>query len=152
MVIELTSPSFADGGPIPQKFTGRGDDMSPPLKWEGVPAGALSLVITCNDPDAPGGNFVHWLLYNIPADFTGLQENILAKEVLDNWAKQGVNDFGSVGYGGPNPPGGVHRYIFKISALDTLLNLSSGASEKQLLNAMKGHILDEGRLIGNYGR
>lgn len=152
MAIKLSSTAFEDGGMIPQKFTGRGDDMSPPLQWSGIPGGAKSLAITCNDPDAPGGNFVHWLLYSLPAHITTLPENLPAKEILDNGAKQGITDFGSTGYGGPNPPSGVHRYIFKIFALDTILNLPAGASEQQLQKAIKGHILDEGRLTGKYGK
>jgi len=152
MAIKLKSAVFEDSGIIPQKFTGIGDDVSPPLQWSPAPAGAKSLVITCNDPDAPGGNFVHWLLYGLPANITGLPENVPARAVLDNGARQGNTDIGSAGYGGPNPPRGVHRYICKIFALDTLLNLPPGASEQQLLQAMKGHILEEGQLIGKYGR
>ena len=126
--------------------------MSPSLKWSPAPEGAKSLVVTCNDPDAPGGNFVHWLLYNLPANVKDLPENIPAQATLENGANQGLTDFGSAGYGGPNPPHGVHRYIFKIFALDNMLNLPPGASEKQLLQTMKGHVLDEGQLTGKYGR
>ena len=152
MTIKLSSPAFEDGGMIPLKFTCDGDDVSPPLKWEGAPSGSKSFVVTCADPDAASGNWVHWVLYDIPASTQELPVNVPPEETLDNGAKHGITDNGSVGYGGPCPPRGVHRYVFKIFALDMKLDLSPGASEDRVLRAMKGHVLDEGRLMGKYGR
>lgn len=152
MPIKLTSNAFKESGMIPQKYTGNGDDVSPQLQWDLLPEGTKSVVIICNDPDAVSGNWVHWVVYDIPAGIRELQENAPLKKVLDNGAKQGVNDSRGVGYSGPYPPSGIHRYIFKIFALDTVLNMPGGATEQQVLKAMKGHVLDEGTLLGRYGR
>ena len=151
--IELTSPAFAHGGVIPAKYTCDGEDVSPELNWVGVPEQSRSLVLICDDPDAPIGTWVHWVLFNIPADLTGLPEGLPALERVLDTAVHGVNDFGRLGYGGPCPPRGpAHRYFFRLYALDTKLSLPPGASKKQVLAAAEGHILAEGELMGRYQR
>ncbi len=152
MEIKITSSAFEDGGLIPAKYTCDGADISPPLQWDAIPEGTKSIALICDDPDAPMGTWVHWVLFNLPSDAKELAENIPTEETLPYGAKQGVNDFGRVGYGGPCPPGGTHRYFFKIYALDEELDLAAGADKKDLLNAMEGHILAEGQLIGKYKR
>ncbi len=137
---------------IPAEYTCDGADVSVPLQWEAVPEGTVSVAIICDDPDAPMGTWVHWVLFNLPAEANELVENIPAVETLPNGAMQGVSDFGRIGYGGPCPPGGTHRYFFKIYALDTELGLQAGVNKRQLLKAMEGHILSQGQLIGKYKR
>ena len=150
--MELRSPAFDEGGMIPQKFTCDGPDISPPLKWTSVGDGTKTFALICDDPDAPGGTWVHWVIFNIPGDTRELAENIPHQKELPNGTRQGTNDFRKIGYGGPCPPGGTHRYYFKIYSLDTDLDLESGATKAQLLQAMKGHILGEGQLMGKYKR
>ncbi len=152
MAIQLTSTAFIEGAMIPQRYTCDGENISPPLVWAGVPSGTRSLALICDDPDAPVGTWDHWVLYNIPADATGLQESIPEKTILDTGAVHGSNSWGRIGYGGPCPPGGTHRYFFKLFALDTLLDLKSGATTSQLLEAMEGHVLTQGQLMGKYRR
>jgi Raf kinase inhibitor-like YbhB/YbcL family protein len=152
MEIKITSSAFEDGGLIPAKYTCDGADVSPPLQWDAVPEGTKSIALICDDPDAPMGTWVHWVLFNLPSDAKELAQNIPTEETLPNGAKQGVNDFGRVGYGGPCPPGGTHRYFFKIYALDTEVGLQAGANQRQLLKAMEGHILAQDQLIGKYKR
>ena len=152
MEIKITSSAFEEGGLIPPKYTCDGADISPPLQWDAVPEGTKSVTLISDDPDAPMGTWVHWVLFNLPADTTELTENIPPDENLPNGAGQGTNDFRRIGYGGPCPPGGTHRYFFKIYALDTELDLSAGACKKDLLKAMEGHILGQGQLIGKYKR
>jgi len=152
MAITITSSSFTEGGMIPKKQTCDAEDISPDLKWSGVPKEVKSLALICDDPDAPVGTWVHWVLFNIPADVTTLQAGVSPDAVLKNGTRHGENDFRKLGYGGPCPPGGTHRYFFKIYALDTLLSLESGSTKSQLLAAMKGHILAEGQLMGKYKR
>ncbi len=150
--MQLTSSAFDEGTMIPQRYTCDGEDISPPLLWGGVPPGAKSLALICVDPDAPVGNWDHWVLYNIPADAAGLPENVTEKTILANGAVHGSNSWGRIGYGGPCPPGGTHRYIFKLFALDTLLDLKGGATTSQLLSDMEGHTLAQGQLMGRYRR
>jgi Raf kinase inhibitor-like YbhB/YbcL family protein len=153
MSIQLTSSAFAEGKPIPAKYTCDGADVSPPLAWSNVPEGTKSLVLISDDPDAPVGTWVHWVIYNIPPDATDLAEGVPKSEVLTNGATQGMTDFKRIGYGGPCPPrGGPHRYFFKLYALDTGLELKPGATKQELLRAMEGHILAEGQLMGTYQR
>lgn len=152
MEIKITSSAFTEGGLIPAKYTCDGADISPPLQWEAVPEGTQSIALICDDPDAPVGTFVHWVLFNLPADAGQLTENIPADPTLANGAQQGTSDFGRIGYGGPCPPGGTHRYFFKIYALDTQLSLTDRVDKVRLLSAMEGHILAEGQLIGKYKR
>jgi Raf kinase inhibitor-like YbhB/YbcL family protein len=153
MSVQLMSTAFRDGESIPRQYTGDGKDISPPLQWTDTPAGTKSFAVIADDPDAPRGTWVHWVLYNLPATINDLTEGVPTQEVLANGAKQGTNDFGKIGYGGPAPPKGkAHRYFFKLYALDDSLNLQPGATKDQLLAAMKGHVLAEGQLMGTYAR
>ena len=153
MNIQITSTAFAEGQPIPDKYTCAGPNVSPPLTWSGAPAGTKSFALITDDPDAPMGTWVHWVIYNLPPATTSLAENAPQSPELPNGAKQGVNDFGQIGYGGPcPPPGKPHRYFFKIYALDATLDLKSGATTKEVLKAMDGHILAEGQLMGTFQR
>ena len=152
MEIKITSSAFEDGGLIPAKYTCDGADISPPLRWDVVPEGTKSIALICDDPDAPMGTFVHWVIFGLPAETRELAENIPSDETLPNGAKQGKSDFGRIGYGGPCPPSGTHRYFFKIYALDTEIALAAGASKRELVKAMEGHILGQGQLIGKYKR
>jgi Raf kinase inhibitor-like YbhB/YbcL family protein len=137
---------------IPERYTCDGTDVSPDLAWTGIPEGTRSLALICDDPDAPMGTWVHWVLFNIPPDETGLPAEVAPEASLSNGAIHGTNDFSRLGYGGPCPPGGTHRYYFKLYALDTKLNLDSGATKAQLEDAMESHILAEGQLMGKYSR
>lgn len=151
--IRLTSPAFKDGESIPKKYTADGENVSPPLRWEEPPRGAQSFALICEDPDAPGGTFYHWVLFNLPADARELKEGVPPTGELPDGARQGKNSFDKVGYGGPSPPEGKpHRYVFKLFALDRKLDLSAGATRDQLVTAMKGHALAGGQLTGKYGR
>ena len=152
MEIKITSSAFEDGGMIPAKYTCDGADISPPLRWDVVSEGTKSIALICDDPDAPIGTWVHWVLFNLPADTKELAENIPPDKTLPNGAKQGITDFGRNGYGGPCPPSGTHRYFFKVYALDTQIDLTSSANKAQLLKAMEGHILGQGQLMGKYKR
>ncbi len=152
MEIKLKSPAFEEGGMIPSRCTNDGFDMSPALEWKSVPEGCETLAIICDDPDAPMGTWVHWVIFNIPESLTGLEEDVPADKILPGGIVQGMNDFRRIGYGGPCPPSGTHRYFFKIYALDTNLELSPGATKAQLLKAMEGHILAQGQLMGRYSR
>jgi Raf kinase inhibitor-like YbhB/YbcL family protein len=152
MQFTLSSPSFQNNQPMPAKHSCEGMDVSPALNWDGVPANAKGFALICDDPDAPGGTWVHWVIYGIPAGTTELPENV-AKTDSANGAKQGVNDFGRVGYGGPcPPPGRVHHYHFRLYALDAELNLAPRVSRRQLESAMKGHIVAQTELVGTYQR
>lgn len=153
MALMIKSPAFNDGGAIPDKYTADGRDMSPPLFWEDVPDGAVSFAIICEDPDAPGGVWVHWVIYNIVKGTRKLSENIPPYDIVENGAKHGVNDFRRVGYGGPAPPPGIeHRYYFRIYALDRMLEAGSGLTRDELLKAMNGHIIEESELMGRFKR
>ncbi len=152
MEIKITSAAFADDGLIRPKYTCDGADVSPPLQWDAVPEGTKSIALICDDPDAPMGTWVHGVLFNLPAETKELAENIPPDRTLPSGAKQGTSDFGRIGYGGPCPPSGTHRYFFKIYALDAEVGLEAGASKRQLLGAMEGHILGQGQLIGKYKR
>lgn len=149
----LTSPAFGDHERIPDKYTCDGADLSPPLHWEGHPKETVSFVLIVDDPDAPAGTFTHWVIYNIPGDVNKLEEGVPQVEKLPFGALQGVNDFNQIGYGGPCPPSGKpHRYVFKMYALDTVLDLGPGASKDEVLKAMSEHILAEATLTGIYSR
>ena len=150
--IELTSTAFEEGGMIPRQYTCDGPDISPSLTWTRIPDGTKSLALICDDPDAPAGTWVHWVIYNLPPNMKGLPESIPPYKILANGAIHGINDFRKFGYGGPCPPGGTHRYYFKIYALDTVMDLKPGATKAQLLKAMEGHILAKGQLMGRYRR
>ena len=149
----ITSSAFRPGQPIPSKYTCEGEDVSPPLQWSDLPAGAKSLSLICDDPDAPFGTWVHWVVYELPLTTGELTEKVSTSQILPDGAKQGRNDFKRVGYGGPcPPPGKPHRYYFKLYALDTDLGLKPGATKQDLLRAMEGHILAEAQLMGTYQR
>ena len=153
MALRLDSTAFVNGKSIPAKYTGEGEDISPPLKWSGVPEGTKSLALISDDPDAPMGTWVHWVLYDIPAEKRNLPEAVKKDNVLDDASKQGITSFMSVGYGGPYPPPGApHRYFFKLFALDKKLDLSAGITKEVLLDAMKGHIIGKVELMGKYKR
>lgn len=153
MTLSLTSTAFKEGEKIPVKYTCGGQDISPPLVWGEPPQKTQTFALIADDLDAPSGVFTHWVLFNLPADICQLNESIPAQERLEHGALQGKNDFGRIGYGGPCPPrGSAHRYRFAIYALDKSLDLKPGVSKKQLVEAMKGHILAQGQLIGTYQR
>ena len=152
MAITIASTAFAEGGIIPQQYTCDGSDISPPLSWSGVPEGTKSLALISDDPDAPAGTWVHWVLFNIPPETNELPENVPPDQTLAGGARHGVNDFGRLGYGGPCPPSGTHRYYFKLYALDAMLDLSGRVTKADLLSAVAGHILAEGQLMGKYRR
>jgi Raf kinase inhibitor-like YbhB/YbcL family protein len=150
--MHITSDAFSEGQTIPKKFTCDGPDVSPPLSWSDVPTGAQSLALIADDPDAPVGTWVHWVIYNMDANTRELPEGVEKKDEL-SIGLQGRNDFRRIGYGGPcPPPGKPHRYFFKLYALDTKLNLKSGATKAEVEQAMKGHILGQTELMGRYGR
>ncbi len=148
----LTSAAFGYGAPIPRRYTCDGEDISPPLSWSAPPEGTRSFVLICDDPDAPAGTWVHWVLYNIPAGARELAEGLPAEAELADGSLNGVNSWSRLGYGGPCPPGGTHRYFFKLYALDVPLALESGLAKPQVLEAMEGHILAETTLMGTYRR
>ena len=151
--MKLNSVAWMEGQLIPVKYSCDGADVSPPLAWSEAPAGTRSFALICDDPDAPAGTWVHWVLYGLPATATGLSEGIASAEALPDGAKQGVNDFRRTGYGGPcPPPGAPHRYYFKLYALDVAPALKLRATKAELLRAMAGHILAEARLMGTYRR
>jgi Raf kinase inhibitor-like YbhB/YbcL family protein len=152
MAIKVTSSAFKDGEIIPKQYTCDGNDISPPLTWSGVPQDAKSIALICDDPDAPVGIWVHWVLFNLPPTSNALPAEVSSAKVLDNGAKHGKNDFKRFGYGGPCPPGGTHRYYFKVYALDSVLDLDPGITKADLMKAMQGHILAEGQLMGRYKR
>ncbi len=150
MPFTLKSSAFAHGEPIPTRYTCQGQDVSPPLSWEGAPASTQSFALIMDDPDAPAQTWVHWVLYNLPADVRALPEGVTAEGALPAQAAQGRNSWGREGYGGPCPPSGTHRYFFKLYALDSFLELPHGASKAELLRAMEGHILAQAQLMGTY--
>src|SRR5579859_2603609 len=129
MALRLESPSFRNGELIPPRFTCDGENVSPALRWAEAPAGTQCLALVCDDPDAPGKTFTHWVLFNIPLNPPELREGIPTEKTLPNGARQGTTDFGKTGYGGPCPPGGLHRYFFKLYALDKPLDLAAGADK-----------------------
>jgi hypothetical protein len=151
MTIKLTSEVFNEGDIIPDRYACRGVNVSPPLEWENI-EGTIKYVIICEDPDASSVAWTHWILFNIPRYTTHLSEWIMEREEIDDGTKQGFNDFGTIGYRGPCPPGGTHRYYFKVYALDTVIQLPAKINKEDLLKAMEGHILDEGHLMGRYTR
>jgi Raf kinase inhibitor-like YbhB/YbcL family protein len=153
MALELKSTSFKNGDFIPRQFTGQGADKSPALQWQNAPEGTKSFALINDDPDAPGMTWVHWVIFNIPPDKTTLSEAVPTKGELPDGSRQGINDFGQIGYGGPMPPPGkAHRYFFKLYALDCMLELKSGITKSELLKAMQGHILAQAELVGLYKR
>jgi len=153
MALSVSSPAFSEGGKIPPEYTCEGDDISPQLDWVGIPKEAKALALIVDDPDAPGGVFTHWVIFNIPSDNNGLAKALPSTAEFPNGTLQGENDFGKTGYGGPcPPPGKAHRYRFSLYALDEKLDLAAGSSKNQVLNATVGHILSQCQLTGTYQR
>jgi len=153
MKIQITTTAFAEGQPIPEKHAFENKDLSPALQWSGVPPAAKSLALICDDPDAPMGTWVHWVIYDLPPTTSGLPEGLAKSVELPDGVKQGVNDYKKTGYGGPcPPPGKPHRYFFKLYALDAMTGLKAGVTKKDLLKAMEGHVLAEGQLMGTFQR
>jgi Raf kinase inhibitor-like YbhB/YbcL family protein len=153
MIINVSSPAFRQGETIPTKYTADGDNVSPPLEWSGVPLGTKCLALVCDDPDAPKGTWVHWLLYGIPPDRTSLNEGVPRDPSVEGLGAQGTTDFRRTGYGGPaRPHGKPHRYFFRLFALDQRPSLKPGAKRPELEEAMKGHVLAQGQLMARYQR
>ena len=150
--LALTSSAFTAGSPIPLKYTCDGDDVSPPLNWDNVPQNTESLVLIVDDPDAPAGTWVHWVLFNVPPATRALAEAIPADAELADGSRHGMNGWKRRDFGGPCPPSGTHRYFFRLYALDSMLDLNAGASKQDVLAAMEGHILSQGELMGTYVR
>ena len=147
MSIHVTSTAFNEGENIPKEYSCDGENLSPPLAWSDVPQGTQSLVLIVDDPDAPSGTFVHWVVYDLPADLASLPEG------ASGIGREGVNGFRKSGFGGPCPPrGSTHRYFFKLYALDMVSGLKAGATKAEVEKAMQGHILAQGQLVGKYGR
>jgi len=144
--LRVTSPAFKHEGMIPSRYTCDGRDMTPPLRFEDLPKGAASLALVLDDPDAPMGTFDHWVVWNIPPGTTSVEEGREPQGV------QGRTSFGRMGYGGPCPPRGVHRYFFKLYALDAMLNLPAGSRKRDLEQAMKGHVIEQAVLMCKYSR
>lgn len=150
-VLQVQATAFKAGAPIPTRYTCDGDDMSPVIQWHYFKARAFAVIVI--DPDAPSGDFAHWVLFNIPGEISRLEENVLKIPQLPNGARQGMNDFGQMGYGGPCPPRGkVHHYHFHVYALDAPLKNAPGANARDILAAMKGHIVAQGETVGTYRR
>jgi hypothetical protein len=146
----LKSNAFSEGSAIPDKYSKQGGNISPALEWSGVPDDTESLALIVDDPDAPKGLFVHWIAYRIPLDAGKLAEGVPAQPELSNGMRQGANGFGQIGYGGPQPPSGTHRYFFHLYALDTDLEVPPGLSREELDGAIQGHILAEAKAMGTY--
>lgn len=153
MKFQLTTTAFAKGQPIPRRHAFDDQNLSPPLHWSGTPPDAKSLALICEDPDATTGSWVHWVMYDLPPDTAGLPEGVAKMPELPDGAKQGVNDYKRIGYGGPcPPPGRPHYYFFKLYALDTKPSLKPQATKNELLQAMNGHVLAETQWTGTYRR
>lgn len=152
--LQLASPAFDEGEEIPIEYTGKGENVSPPLSWSGVPEGTKSFVLIMEDPDAPMGTWIHWVVYDIPSAATGLEKDVSQDAVLPDGTKQGLNSFRWTGYGGPNPPPGKpHRYVFSLYAVDIKLeNIPPASSRGKVLRAIQGHVLGWARLTGIFGR
>lgn len=148
--MRIYCPTFVPGNPIPSKYSCEGENISFPLTWKEIPDGAESLAIIMDDPDAPAVTWVHWLIYNIPVNIAGLPENIKPEKSPPDSSLQGRNSWNKIGYGGPCPPFGTHRYYVKLYALDCLLEQEAGLSKKSLLKAMQGHVLEEAQMFGTY--
>lgn len=150
--IQVVSSAFKQEEMIPRKYTCHGKGISPPLTWSGLPKGVKSIALIMDDPDAPRGTYVHWVVFNMPPDRTGLPEKVRRGKIIPDGGQQGITTNRKNGYLGPCPPSGIHRYFFKLYALDTKLDLKSGITKKKLLRATKGHVLAQGELMGKYRR
>lgn len=150
---EIESAAFKQGGEIPKRFTCEGEDLSPALRWTHPPRGTLSFVLIAEDPDAPSGTWVHWVVYDLPARVHELPDGVPKQAEIPGGGVQGRNDFGRLGYGGPcPPPGSAHHYFFKLYALDTTLNLRAGAEKEEVISSAKGHVLGEAQFMGWFKR
>jgi Raf kinase inhibitor-like YbhB/YbcL family protein len=153
MSFQLSSTAFEQGQTIPKVYTGEGADRSPPLTWTDPPAKTKGLALLCEDPDAPRGTFIHWIVFNLPAESRELSEDIQHQDGFPDGTLQGTTSFGKVGYGGPMPPpGSPHRYYFRLFALDRMLGLPAGVKSEQVYASMQGHILGKAELMGTYAR
>jgi Raf kinase inhibitor-like YbhB/YbcL family protein len=153
MKLTVKTSAFEPGKSIPKKFTCEGMDLSPKLEWSEAPESAMSIAVICDDPDAPGGTWTHWVLFNLDPATTSLQEGMPLDREFPDGARHGINDWKHLGYRGPMPPAGkLHRYYFRVYALDCVLTLAAGATRQQLLDAIKGHIVAEGEVMGTYQR
>lgn len=153
MVFTIGSPAFKNGDTIPTKFTGDGENVSPALTWTDPPQGTKSFVMICDDPDAPMGTWTHWVIYNIPGGQSGLPEGVPPTKVLQGGSNQGLNSWGSVGYGGPSPPPGTpHRYFFRLYAMNCTIDITPGSDKRTLLRAIEGRIIGQAVFQGTYGR
>ncbi|MFI5398578.1 MAG: YbhB/YbcL family Raf kinase inhibitor-like protein [Candidatus Binatia bacterium] len=153
MSMTLSSSAFKSGAEIPRRHTCEGADLSPTLAWGGAPAGTKSFALIADDPDAPVGTWVHWVVYDLPANTSKLPEGVPTTDTLSGGGKQGINDFRKTGYGGPcPPPGKPHRYFFKLYALDAPTNLKPRATKADVLRATEGHVLAQVELMGTYER
>ncbi len=150
MDIKVTSPAFRQGEEIPQKYTCNGDGVSPPVEWEVLSNNVRSFVLISEDPDAPMGTFTHWVVYDLPPNIRALPERVPNDDELPTGGVHGINSLHKIGYMGPCPPSGRHRYFFRVFALDERLDLKPGAGKDKVLRAMQGHILGEGELMGTY--
>jgi Raf kinase inhibitor-like YbhB/YbcL family protein len=151
--IQVASSAFKDGQPIPKEFTGDGKDVSPPLSWNSVPAKTASLAVICVDPDAPTGDWYHWILFNIPSGTRKLDQSVSKLPALKDGSQHGTNDFHKIGYNGPAPPpGALHHYRFTVFALDNTLKLGSKTTGSEFLKAVKGHVLGQGHTVATYKR
>jgi Raf kinase inhibitor-like YbhB/YbcL family protein len=150
--LALSSPVFGDGGAIPAQYTCDGQDVSPPLAWSGRPSGTESFALIVDDPDAPAGTWVHWVIYDLPAETRQLPEGVPADDRLADGGVQGRNSWPKMGYGGPCPPSGTHHYFFKLYALDIMLGADPGLGKAELLAALEGHVLAQAQLVGTYAR
>ncbi len=148
----LTSAAFSEGGSIPRQHTCDGRDISPALSWTGAPEKTRAFALIVDDPDAPRKTWVHWVVFDLPARATDLPEAVPPKEMIASGGSQGVNDFGKIGWGGPCPPSGTHRYVFTIYALDAPLALAARSTKQDVLRAIEGHVLAQAQLIGRYAR
>jgi Raf kinase inhibitor-like YbhB/YbcL family protein len=152
VTMQITSTAFEHGDMIPAEYTADGADVSPALTWGKVPAASKSLALICDDPDAPAGTWVHWVVWNLPPTSSGLPKAVPHGDTIDGGGLQGKNGSGKLGYSGPAPPSGTHRYFFKLYALETVLDLPAGSSKADLLKAMEGHVIGSGELMGRYSR
>ncbi|WP_208728247.1 YbhB/YbcL family Raf kinase inhibitor-like protein [Oceanidesulfovibrio indonesiensis] len=152
MAMNLTSPAFEHGKPIPTRHSCDGENVSPEMTWSDVPDAATSLVLICDDPDAPGGTFDHWVVYNLSRDLEGLDEDIPPIDALEDGGNQGVNDFGKIGYGGPCPPSDTHRYYFTLYAVEDTLHFAEPPTKQDVLDAIEGKVVDKAQLMGTYTR
>lgn len=150
--MRIFSPEFKPGEPIPTQYTCDGKDISIPLQWQDIPDGSISLALIMDDPDAPGGTWIHWIVFNIPVTTAAFTAGQPDSNDLPDGSLQGRNSWGKIGYGGPCPPSGSHRYFFKLYALDCLLEKKAGLTKTELLEAMQGHILAEAQFFGVYQR